>query len=76
MTETVRKASRSTGGDVSGSRQTFDHRTRQWSPRPWLVLHASDPVNGLDERLPRVWTLLLGPWKVTLSRRRTPWRSR
>lgn len=54
----------------------FDPRTRQWSPGPWLVFHATDPESGLGERLPRLRTLLIGPWKVALTRRRTPWRRR
>lgn len=50
----------------------FDHRTRKTSLlNDWLVLFATDPVNGLAERQPRVRTLLVGSWKVSITKRRS-----
>lgn len=49
--------------------EPFDYRTRSIDIGP-VRLFATDPQNGLGERLPRVRSLLIGPWKITLERRR------
>jgi hypothetical protein len=51
--------------------EAFDHRTRRVGRYDGpLSYFATDPCNGLGERLPRLRTLLIGPWKVSLTRRR------
>ena len=50
---------------------SFDHRTRQLRLLgERLVFFASDPCNGWGERMPRQRTLMVGPWKLSLTRRR------
>lgn len=59
-----------TTGPDGPSPESFDHRTRSWKVSPRWGYFASDPCNGLGERLPRERTLLLGRWRVTLARTR------
>lgn len=51
---------------------TFDHRTRSWRKGKRLSFFASDPCNGLGQRQARIRTLLVGPWRVTVTKRRQP----
>jgi hypothetical protein len=57
--------------DKTPAYETFDHRSRRVGRHDGLVSYfASDPCNGLGERLPRLRTLLVGPWRISLTRRR------
>lgn len=48
---------------------SFDHRTRKVDIGP-VRLFATDPCTAGGQRLPRVRTLLVGPWKISVTRRR------